>query len=179
MDSSDSPRQREKLRFERNKMAESSSEQLREGRRNMEKPSVFSTELKRIQQFAVDVTLDADTDHPKLIESDGGKQARDGDTKQHLPDNPERFTYYAMILGKEGFSSGRFFYELQKLQKVGVFVDYEEGLVSFYDVESRSHIYSFTGQSFTEKLYPYFDCCDNDGGKNSAPLIISPVSKTE
>ncbi|KAF5886804.1 butyrophilin subfamily 1 member A1-like isoform X1, partial [Clarias magur] len=44
----------------------------------------------------------------------------------------------------------------EEVEKVGVFVDYEEGLVSFYDVESRSHIYSFTGQSFTEKLYPYF-----------------------
>jgi len=54
-------------------------------------------------------------------------------------------------------------------------VDYEEGLVSFYDVESRSHIYSFTGQSFTEKLFPYFCPCDNEGGKNAAPLIISHV----
>ncbi|RXN15596.1 oxidoreductase HTATIP2-like protein [Labeo rohita] len=34
-----------------------------------------------------------------------------------------------------------------KPQKVGVFVDYEEGLVSFYDVESRSHICSFTGET--------------------------------
>ena len=65
-------------------------------------------------------------------------------------------------------------YLREKLQKVGVFVDYEEGLVSFYDVESRSHICSFTGQYFTEKLYPYFSPCKNGGGKNSAPLIISP-----
>ncbi|KAL6490942.1 hypothetical protein MHYP_G00012870 [Metynnis hypsauchen] len=193
-----------------------------------------SAELKRVQQFAVDVTLDADTAHPNLMLSDDGKQVRDGDTKQHLPDNPERFTYHGIIFGKEGFSSGRFYYEVQvsgktgwdlgvaresinrkgeitltpkngiwtvilrngneykacgdtpvhlslrkKLQKMGVFVDYEEGLVSFYDVESRSHIYSLTGQTFTEKLYPYFNPCNNDGGKNSAPLIISPVSTTE
>ncbi|MCJ8737236.1 hypothetical protein PDJAM_G00021610, partial [Pangasius djambal] len=63
----------------------------------------------------------------------------------------------------------------EKPQKVGVFVDYEKGLVSFYDVEARSHIYSFTGQSFTEKLYPYLSPCSNDGGKNSAPLIITHV----
>ncbi|KAI4789071.1 hypothetical protein KUCAC02_035463 [Chaenocephalus aceratus] len=41
-------------------------------------------------------------------------------------------------------------------QKVGVFVDYEEGLVSFYDVDAAALIYSFTGCCFKEKLYPYF-----------------------
>ncbi|CDQ82313.1 unnamed protein product [Oncorhynchus mykiss] len=66
----------------------------------------------------------------------------------------------------------------EKPQKVGVFVDYEEGQVSFYDVEARSHIYSFTGCTFTEKLYPFFSPCMNAGGKNSAPLIISPVIHT-
>ncbi|XP_068584682.1 E3 ubiquitin-protein ligase TRIM39-like [Cebidichthys violaceus] len=64
-------------------------------------------------------------------------------------------------------------------QKVGVFVDYEEGLVSFYDVDAAALIYSFTGFCFTEKLYPLFNPCFNDGGKNSAPLIISPVNHTE
>ncbi len=63
-----------------------------------------------------------------------------------------------------------------KLQRVGVFVDYEEGLVSFYDVESSSHIYSFTAQSFTEKLFPLFCPSSNYGGKNSSPLIITPVN---
>ncbi|KAJ4945302.1 hypothetical protein JOQ06_013829 [Pogonophryne albipinna] len=60
-------------------------------------------------------------------------------------------------------------------QKVGVFVDYEEGLVYFYDVDAAALIYSFTGCSFTEKLFPYFSPCVNDGTQNSAPLIISPV----
>jgi len=64
----------------------------------------------------------------------------------------------------------------KKPQKVGVFVDYEEGLVSFDDVEARSHIYSFTDQSFTEKLYPYLSHWSNDKGTHSALLIISPVS---
>ncbi|XP_058254203.1 zinc-binding protein A33-like isoform X2 [Hemibagrus wyckioides] len=193
------------------------------------------TELKRIQQYAVDVTLDPDTANPFLILSDDGKQVTCGDTTQNLPDTPKRFIDYIIVLGKQGFSSGRFYYEVQvsgktewdlgvvresvnrkgkikicnpqegfwtvvlrnknkftawddpcvslslreKPQKVGVFVDYEEGLVSFYDVEARFHIYSFTGHSFTEKLYPYFSPCLNDGGKNSAPLIISNVLKTE
>ncbi|XP_053488769.1 E3 ubiquitin-protein ligase TRIM39-like [Ictalurus furcatus] len=194
-----------------------------------------STELKRIQQYAVDVTLDPDTAHLYLILSDDGKQVTCGDTKQNLPDTLKRFTYHPIVLRNQGFSSGRFYYEVQvsrktmwslgvvresvnrkgkietfkpqdgfwtvilrkgneytarddpcislslreKPQKVGVFVDYDEGLVSFYDVEARSHIYSFTGQSFTEKRYPYFSPCLNDGGKNAAPLIISRVSKTE
>ncbi|XP_033933586.1 zinc-binding protein A33-like [Pseudochaenichthys georgianus] len=63
-------------------------------------------------------------------------------------------------------------------QKVGVFVDYEEGLVSFYDVDAAALIYSFTGCCFREKLYPFFSPYINRGGKNSAPLIISRVNHT-
>ncbi|XP_034542276.1 E3 ubiquitin-protein ligase TRIM21-like [Notolabrus celidotus] len=58
-------------------------------------------------------------------------------------------------------------------EKVGVFVDYEKGLVSFYDAVTAALIYSFTGCSFTEKLYPYFSPDLNQDGHNSAPLIIS------
>ncbi|XP_077935795.1 E3 ubiquitin-protein ligase TRIM21 [Gasterosteus aculeatus] len=60
-------------------------------------------------------------------------------------------------------------------QKVGVFVDYEEGVVSFYHVEAAALIYSFTGCSFTEKLFPFFNPGYYYDGSNSAPLIISPV----
>ncbi|KAF7706578.1 hypothetical protein HF521_019832 [Silurus meridionalis] len=191
-------------------------------------------DLAKMKKFAVDVILDPDTANPFLILSADGKQVTDGDEWQNLPDTPQRFTKHPDVVGKQSFSSGRFYYEVQvrgktewdlgvvreninrkgeiilrpqngfwtvglrnenqykafagpsvpltlreKVEKVGVFVDYEEGLVSFYDVNSRSHIYSFTGQTFTEKLYPFFSPCDNDGGKNSAPLIISPVFNTE
>ncbi|XP_050993668.1 E3 ubiquitin-protein ligase TRIM39-like [Labeo rohita] len=190
---------------------------------------LIQTELKWMQQYAVDVTLD--TAYPKLNLSDDGKQVRHGDIRQKVPDNPKRFDRYTNVLGVEGFSSGRFYFEVQvrektrwelgvaresvtrkgniilsptngywtvwlkngneyaalsdppvslslrvKPQRVGVFVDYEEGLVSFYDVESSSHIYSFTGQSFTDKLHPYFSPDLNYGGKNAAPLVITPVN---
>ncbi|XP_047430679.1 E3 ubiquitin-protein ligase TRIM7-like [Mugil cephalus] len=48
----------------------------------------------------------------------------------------------------------------ENLQTVAIFVDYDKGSVSFYNVDSGSHIYSFKGQRFTEKLYPYF--CPQD-----------------
>ncbi|XP_045064442.1 E3 ubiquitin-protein ligase TRIM39-like [Coregonus clupeaformis] len=200
---------------------------------NKEMEKLPEVKLKRIQQFAVDVTLDPDTAHPKLILSEDGKHLWHGDTRKNLPDNTKRFDISNCVLGKEGFSLGRFYYEVmvkgktkwilgvaresvnrkgqitlssedgywtlwlrngeyeahaepsvllhlrEKLQKVGVFVDYEEGQVSFYDVEARSHIYSFTGCTFTEKLYPLLNPCLNDGGKNSTPLIISPVNHTD
>ncbi|XP_037621682.1 E3 ubiquitin-protein ligase TRIM39-like [Sebastes umbrosus] len=191
-------------------------------------------ELTRVQQYAVDVTLDPDTAHPKLILSDDGKQVNDSDVRKNLPDNRERFSNCVSVLAKQSFSSGRFYFEVQvkgktkwnfgvaresinrkgritpkpengywiiclrngneykavdvlrvslslkfRPQKVGVFLDYEEGLVSFYDVDAAALIYSFTGCCFTEKLFPYFSPDLNDGGKNSAPLIISPVNQAE
>ncbi|XP_062854242.1 E3 ubiquitin-protein ligase TRIM39-like [Trichomycterus rosablanca] len=60
-------------------------------------------------------------------------------------------------------------------QEVGVFVDYQQGVVSFYDLTAKSLMYSFTGQSFTEKLHPYFSPCLNNGGENAAPMIIVPA----
>uniref|UniRef100_A0A096LRJ6 B30.2/SPRY domain-containing protein n=1 Tax=Poecilia formosa TaxID=48698 RepID=A0A096LRJ6_POEFO len=191
---------------------------------------LLKAELKRVQQFAVDVTLDPDAAHPKLILSDDGKQVKHGDDWKNLPDNPERFSTYVNVLGQQSFSSGRFYFEVQVKgktkwtlgvaresvdrkgiitlcpqngfwtvglrnvneyevcdgppvhlhlhpgpQKVGVFVDYDQGLVSFYDVDAAALIYSFTGCCFKEKLYPFFSPWPNDEGKNSAPLIICPV----
>lgn len=64
-------------------------------------------------------------------------------------------------------------------QKVGVFVSFEEGLVSFYDVEAELHLYSFTNCIFTEELCPFFSPGLRHGELNSDPLIISPVSTTD
>ncbi|CAL8283675.1 unnamed protein product [Gadus morhua 'NCC'] len=201
---------------------------------NMEMKKLRDAELKRVQQYEVDVTLDPDTAHPRLILSEDGKQVHHGDVVKKLLGNPKRFTLRKYVLTRQSFSSGRFYFEVQvkdktawclgvaresidrkgkiivtpetgywtlyhdkdgfvfrdkpavrlplraELQKVGVFVDYDEGLVSFYDVEARVHIYSATGCTFSDSLYPILcpGYCYN-GDKNSAPLIITPVNQTD
>ncbi|GLD48213.1 E3 ubiquitin-protein ligase TRIM21-like protein [Lates japonicus] len=210
--------------------------QLKEELANKMDKLIAKAKLNRVKEFAVDVTLDPDTASPHLILSDDGKQVYCSDAKQNLPDNPERFNTAVNVLGKQSFSSGRFYYEVQVKGKtswdlgivkesinrkgsikatpetgywticlrngekyrasavdpnlssnvylnvkyppktVGVFVDYEVGMVSFFDVEAADIIYSFTGCSFTGKLYPFFSPSPHHHGKNSAPLIISPVT---
>ncbi|XP_058867929.1 uncharacterized protein LOC117965865 isoform X1 [Acipenser ruthenus] len=159
------------------------------------------------------LTLDLDTAHPRLTLPVDEKQVK---SKRQDHNNPQRFDYRRCVLGKEGFTSGRHYWELGvgentfwrlgvsresapkkgkfsmtpqqgywtvgwsgdedkdeftaltdpqtplppslKPQKLGVYLDYEEGQLSFYNVETRSHIYTFTDMEFNpnEKLYPFF-----------------------
>ncbi|KAJ8382509.1 hypothetical protein SKAU_G00032870 [Synaphobranchus kaupii] len=186
------------------------------------------TELRRIQKYAVGVTLDSRTANPWLQLSESGKQVRHGGAWQDLADGPERFDTVVIVLGREAFTCGRHYWEVQVGQKddwylgvakasvnrkgriavstgqgywalamkggreyrasctppitltpprrphqVGIYLDYEEGQVSFYDVAAKVHLYTFM-DTFTEMLHPFFYlyCCD----KTSDCLTITPMS---
>ncbi|XP_054877966.1 E3 ubiquitin-protein ligase TRIM39-like [Poeciliopsis prolifica] len=185
-----------------------------------------------LHRSAVDVHLDPDTAHPALRLSDDQRRVELGDGGNPLPYQSKRFEALVGVLGRRGFSCGRFHYDVQvkgktawtlavaresvsrkvelelspengfwtiRLQNrkefvalankplplsvgynpdwVRVFVDYEEGQVSFYDVEAAVLLHSFTGFSFTEKLFPFFSPGPNDGGRNSDPLIVAPPTQ--
>ncbi|KAL8213212.1 UNVERIFIED_CONTAM: hypothetical protein K2H54_061325 [Gekko kuhli] len=58
------------------------------------------------------VMLDPDTAYPRLIVSQDQKSVRLGEKAQALPNSPERFDKFGAILGLEGFTAGRHFWEV-------------------------------------------------------------------
>lgn len=55
-----------------------------------------------------------------------------------------------------------------KLRQVGVFLDVDEGQVSFYNVKTGSEIYSFnTMTEFTERMFPLLGTGDKE-----VPLVL-------
>ncbi|XP_041724280.1 E3 ubiquitin-protein ligase TRIM39 isoform X1 [Coregonus clupeaformis] len=195
----------------------------------LESSPVPQPKVKRVQEYAVDVTMDSSTAHPRLILSENGKNVKCGDHHQSVPHNPERFDRVVCVLGREGFSSGQHYWEVEvggktdwdlgvasssinrkgkimvspsngywflslrdkhnyafrtepstelllnlRPQKIGVYVDYEKGQVSFYNVDAKLHIYTFL-DTFCESVFPFFSPCTNKSGKNDGTLTITPV----
>ncbi|XP_032903381.1 E3 ubiquitin-protein ligase TRIM39-like, partial [Amblyraja radiata] len=158
--------------------------------------------------------LDVETAHAELEVSEDRKRVRRILDRRILPDTGKRFTDWLCVLGSEGFTSGRHYWEVEvagsgrwslgvaaesverkrlapltpetgvwsigrqswwggdEFQaftsppshlparpipgRVGVYLSYESGTVSFYDADTKSHLHTFTGNKFTEKLYPFF-----------------------
>ncbi|XP_072891147.1 zinc-binding protein A33-like [Hemitrygon akajei] len=169
----------------------------------------------------VSVTLDVETAHPCLEVSEDRKSVRWTQTQKNLPDTGKRFTHWVCVLGSEGFTSGRHYWEVEVTGnrdwwlgvaaesverkgwfslrpetgfwiigrrgdvlyrdydvfcglpspesrlpagpipgRVGVYLSYESGTVSFYNTKTKSHLHTFTGNKFTGKLHPFFRAGD-------------------
>uniref|UniRef100_A0A3Q2XZ98 Si:ch73-54f23.4 n=1 Tax=Hippocampus comes TaxID=109280 RepID=A0A3Q2XZ98_HIPCM len=179
------------------------------------------------------VTFDPETAHPLLSVSPSCTSVRFDDAKD-MPkccrDNPKRFHHYYCVLGREGFSVGRHYWEVEvgrktawrlgvaradiprgeieatgtssglwtlalkngdilactdptpvrvnvplRLARVGVFLDCEKEEVSFYNAENMASVYTFTMGTLLLPLYPFYNPCDTDDGRNTAPInIFSP-----
>lgn len=163
--------------------------------------------------FLADIALDPMTNHPWLQLSDDRKKVQEALNETEVSLSTQRFDSWPCVLGWEGFSSGRHYWEVDIAnngywrigvttasskrhgrfsmnpsegywtiwrstrqffactkpetqlpltlvpRKLGVYLDFEEGQVSFYNVETQSHIFTFTA-SFTETMYPLFSPLD-------------------
>ncbi|KAM5152257.1 nuclear factor 7, ovary-like [Mantella aurantiaca] len=179
-----------------------------------------------VTPYMTPMLLDPGTAHPNLVLSDGLTSVKYGDTKLPLPDNPKRFSQCILVLGSQGFASGRHYWEVDvgdktawdvgmasessnrkgkiklnpkngywaiwlrngnaykalespsktlilntKPKRIGVYVDYEGGQISFYNADDMTAIYTFTA-TFTEKLYPYLSPFLHESGRNAEPLRL-------
>ncbi|XP_041841616.1 E3 ubiquitin-protein ligase TRIM39-like [Melanotaenia boesemani] len=173
--------------------------------------TVTKKELKIMRHYKESVTFDPSTAGPYLMVTESGTCLKHTRTPSSsaLSDNSQRFKSH-MVFGKDGFISGRHYWEVRvgrrndwdvgvakktvdkteevivkkengffsigkmgfdcrvncspckvlhlssRPRHVGVYLDYEEGRVSFYDVDEKLHIYTFRVERFTGKLFPYF-----------------------
>ncbi|KAM7134534.1 butyrophilin subfamily 1 member A1-like [Macrochelys suwanniensis] len=157
-----------------------------------------------------DITLDADTAHPNLSISGDKKSFTHEAKPQKVPPNPERFDSTVCVLGSEGFSSDKHYWEVdvrsstdwdlgvarksierkgklslspkegfwalglngrdywaktdpwtrvmvqKKPKKIGVYLSYQEGQVTFFNITDMSVLFIFNDCSFSGEVYPFF-----------------------
>ncbi|KAM7134530.1 butyrophilin subfamily 1 member A1-like isoform 1-T2 [Macrochelys suwanniensis] len=70
-------------------------------------------ELRRVRNNSDYITLDADTAHPNLSIADNKKSFTHEAQPQKVPPNPDRFDSTVCVLGSEGFSSGKHYWEVE------------------------------------------------------------------
>uniref|UniRef100_A0A8C6VC53 Uncharacterized protein n=1 Tax=Naja naja TaxID=35670 RepID=A0A8C6VC53_NAJNA len=80
----------------------------------LEKNTVLAEMLKNLKgtKKIFNITLDKDTANPQVIISEDRKSARWDVTRTDVPHNPKRFKSSCCVLGCEGFTSGRHYWEV-------------------------------------------------------------------
>ncbi|KAM9666583.1 E3 ubiquitin-protein ligase TRIM38 isoform 4-T4 [Trichechus inunguis] len=186
-------------------------------------PELYFDVKKMLRSYQVGVTLDPDTAHRELILSEDRRQVTRGYPQDNLDTSSRRFSAFPCVLGCEGFTSGRHYFEvdvgegtgwdlgvcIENVQRdksmkqkpefgfwtirlckkkgyialtslpvylhlkeqplvVGVLLDCEAGVVSFYNMTTGSHIFTFPKASFSDTLRPYFQVYQY------SPLFLPP-----
>uniref|UniRef100_A0A673KPH0 Si:ch211-14a17.10 n=1 Tax=Sinocyclocheilus rhinocerous TaxID=307959 RepID=A0A673KPH0_9TELE len=175
--------------------------------------------------------LDANTAHRRLVISQDEKEARTSLLPQPVPDTTERYDTAIAALGKDGYDSGKHYWEIgvngkncyvvgaarasaqrkgiltygpsagywvilknraaklfamadrtvqlntDALSVIGVQLDFKNNKVTFYDVERKLEIFSFTGNVLQGKIHPYIETC-SDTYLNEPSLILKQPQST-
>ncbi|KAL4657845.1 E3 ubiquitin-protein ligase TRIM11-like [Arapaima gigas] len=205
-------------------LSESPSMLSLQGTRRKERSLRVWAKHSRIGRFLPeDVSLNPMTAYPFLIVSEDCKQVKRGEKiKLNSGGGSQRYDVWSCILAKEGFTSGRHYWEVtvgdnkdwklgvvresaprkglfdmsprigyyvlwwsvnqlrvltspltkvrapNRLRRVGIYIDCEEGLVVFYNAKTGSVVHMFSGEEFSEKMLPLFGTGDRD-----VPLVLS------
>ncbi|XP_051556208.1 putative leucine-rich repeat-containing protein DDB_G0290503 isoform X2 [Myxocyprinus asiaticus] len=199
-----------------------------------EKVKILEEQIKQINETPKTdwPRLDQNTAHRRLILSQDDREARTSVLPQNVPNNPERYDIAIAALGKNGYDSGKQYWEIRVAGRncyvvgvakesaqrkgiltygpragywvllrrrdgqhiaiadnpvvlnlpdtsvIGVLVDFNRKVITFYDAERRQVIYKFSGNEFQGKLHPFIETC-SDSNINDPPLIFKEVQSTK
>ncbi|XP_062848833.1 zinc-binding protein A33 [Trichomycterus rosablanca] len=175
------------------------------------------------------LTFDTETAHPLLTVSANNTAVHfEEDKEVTVKDtNPKRFHYYYCVLGREGFTHGRHYWEVEVKGKtawrlgvaredvcrgemnssttanglwtlalkngtivactdpkptvvrtailpvrIGIFLDCDREEVSFYNAITMTALFSFSMESVLMPIFPFYNPCDTDDGRNLGQLSI-------
>ncbi|XP_026230924.1 coiled-coil domain-containing protein 18 [Anabas testudineus] len=60
--------------------------------------------------------------------------------------------------------------------RLGILLDYKNGQISFYDAGARAHMYSFAGQRFTDRIFPFVNFCVEEVDNQIPIVLLTPGS---
>ncbi|XP_075770460.1 uncharacterized protein LOC142823370 isoform X3 [Pelodiscus sinensis] len=178
--------------------------------RNILKQLQSELDWRKVRNKIDDITLDRRTAHPNLSIAGDQKSLTYEAQPQKYPPAPERFDSTVCVLGSEGFSDGKHYWEVdvesstdwdlgvarksiarkgklslspkeeiwvlglsgrdywaktdpwtrvivqKKPKKIGVYLSYEEGQVTFFSVTDMSVLFTFRDCSFSGEVCPFF-----------------------